>query len=59
MSRLLAVALELVGIATVGGGIGIELSMKADVGFVLITGGSCLIAIGGVLWGKFVRGTRR
>lgn len=56
--RLFPITLELVGIAVVGGGIGIELAMHADIGFVVITGGSCLVAIGGVLWGKFVRSER-
>lgn len=53
--RLIPVCLELFGIAVVGFGIGIEIAMHADIGFVLITTGSCFVAMGGVLWGKFMR----
>jgi len=56
MSRkLLPVALELVGIATIGVGIGVELATHADIGWALVTTGSCLVAVGGVIWGKFTR----
>jgi len=56
MSRkLLPVALELVGIATIGVGIGVELATHADIGWALVTTGSCLVAVGGVIWGKFIR----
>lgn len=47
--------LELVGIATVGGGIGIEIAMKADIGYVIISVGSVLVAGGGIVWGKFIK----
>ena len=53
--KLLPVALELVGIATIGVGIGVELAAHADIGWALVTTGSCLVAIGGVIWGKFTR----
>lgn len=53
--RFVPIALELLGIAVVGFGIGIEVAMHAEVGFILITTGSCLVACGGVLWGKFIR----
>lgn len=55
MTKLLPITLELVGIAVIGTGIGIEVSTGGHVGFVIITGGSCLVAIGGVIWGKFMR----
>jgi len=54
--KLLPIGLELIGIAVIGGGIGIELATGGHIGFILITGGSCLIAIGGIIWGKFIRG---
>lgn len=54
--KLFPITLELVGIAVVGCGIGIELMMREAIGAVIITSGSCLIAIGGVIWGKFMRG---
>jgi hypothetical protein len=27
----------------------------ADVGWAIVTIGSCLVAIGGIIWGKFIR----
>jgi hypothetical protein len=53
--KLLPVALELIGIATIGVGIGVELATQADIGWALVTTGSCLVAVGGVIWGKFTR----
>ena len=53
--KLLPVALELAGIAAIGVGIGVELATHADIGWALVTTGSCLVAIGGVIWGKFTR----
>jgi len=55
---LLPVTLEVTGIAAIGVGIGIELATGADVGWAVVTTGSCLIAIGGVIWGKFIRRER-
>jgi len=59
MRRMFAVTLELCGIVVIGGGIGIEIAMGADIGYMLITGGSCVVAIGGILWGKFERSIRK
>lgn len=53
--KAIPIALELVGIAVIGAGIGVELVTGADTGLVVITVGSCLVASGGVIWGKFVR----
>jgi len=55
MKKLIPVTLELVGITAIGSGIGIELAMQADVGYVVISIGSVLVATGGIIWGKFVR----
>lgn len=57
MSKLfiLATAIEVVGVAVVGAGIGIELAMKADLGYMLVTGGALLIAGGGLIFNKVVR----
>ncbi len=52
---LLPIIIELVGIAAIGIGIGIELAVHADLGWAVVTTGSCLVAIGGVIWGKFLR----
>jgi len=57
--QLLAIVLELVGITIIGTGIGVELISGADVGLVIITIGSCLVASGGIIWGKFIRGSRK
>ena len=50
------IAIELVGISVVGIGIGLELALGGSVYFVVITAGSLLIATGGIIWGKFMRG---
>ncbi len=55
---LLPVTLEVIGIAAIGVGIGIELATHADIGWAVVTTGSCLVAIGGVIWGKFMRRER-
>jgi hypothetical protein len=52
---LIPIVIELVGIAAIGTGIGIELATHADIGWGVMTTGSCLVAIGGVIWGKFMR----
>ena len=54
--KILPILIELTGIATIGVGIGIELATKADAGWVVVTLGSCVVAIGGVIWGKFMKG---
>ena len=53
--KLISIAIELVGIAAIGAGIGVEIVTHADVGWTIVTIGSCLVAIGGVIWGKFIR----
>jgi hypothetical protein len=55
MMQLLAISLELIGITSIGTGIGIELITGADIGIIVITIGSCLVAGGGVIWGKFIK----
>ncbi len=52
---MLPIILELFGIAVIGSGIGIEIALHAEIGYLAITSGSCIVAIGGVLWGKFIR----
>ena len=54
--KLIAITVELFGIAVTGAGIGLELATQADIGWALVTTGSCLVAIGGVIWGKFCQG---
>ena len=59
MIRLIPIALELLGIAAIGTGIGIEIALGADIGYLTITIGSVMVASGGVIWGKFVREEKR
>lgn len=51
-TRLLAAAIECVGITVTGVGIGCELAFGSDLYLVVITVGSCLVSIGGLLWAK-------
>ena len=52
--KLIPILIELTGIAAIGSGIGIEMATHADIGWITVTSGSCLVAIGGVIWGKFM-----
>ena len=54
-TNLLPIALEVIGIAAIGVGVGVELATHANIGWAIVTIGSCLVAIGGVIWGKFMR----
>jgi len=51
-TRLCAVAVECLGIAVTGVGIGCELAFGGHVHLVVITAGSCLVSIGGLIWAK-------
>lgn len=53
--RHLAIALEAIGVVAIIAGITIEATMQADIGFIVITGGSVLIAAGGLLWSKLIK----
>lgn len=53
--RLIPIGIELVGISVIGIGIGLELTQGGEIYLVVITLGSCLVAAGGVIWGKFMR----
>ena len=56
LTKVLAVGFETVGMCIVLAGICIEVYYEADFGFVLITGGSVVVAFGGMLFAKLVRG---
>ena len=56
--HLVPIVIELVGISVIGTGIGLELSQGGEIYLVMITVGSCLVAAGGVIWGKFMHGGR-
>ena len=53
-TKVLAIALEAVGMCIVLGGIVVEVSMHADAGFVAITAGSLIVMGGGLLWAKII-----
>jgi hypothetical protein len=48
-------ALELIGVVCTSAGIGVEISLKADWGYVMITGGALTVGLGGIIWGKFFK----
>lgn len=54
--HLIPILIELIGISTVGIGIGLEIAFGGEAYLVVITVGSLLIATGGIIWGKFMRG---
>ena len=51
----LPIVIELVGISVIGVGIGLELAIGGDIYLAVITIGSCMVAAGGIIWGKFMR----
>ena len=53
--KLIPIVIELVGISTVGIGIGLEIAVGGEAYLVVITVGSLLIATGGIVWGKFIK----
>ncbi len=55
LTRTLAIALEGVGISVIVSGIVVEFVLHADLGYILITGGSLGVAIGGIIFAKFAR----
>lgn len=56
---LTSVIVELIGIITTATGIGLEIAKGGQVYLIIITVGSCLIAGGGILFGKFVKLNRK
>lgn len=54
--RLTAIIIELIGISTIATGIGLEIAKGGAAYLVVITVGSLLVASGGIVWGKFIRG---
>jgi len=55
LTKTLAIALETVGCLVILTGIIIEVSMKAELGFILITSGACIVAFGGMIFAKLLR----
>lgn len=52
---ILCLLLELIGLAATGAGIGMEVALKADWCFVVITGGGLLMGLGGIIFGKVLK----
>ena len=55
--KLIPICIELVGISAVGVGVGLEVAFGGEIYLITITVGSCLVAAGGIIWGKFMRKT--
>lgn len=53
--KLVAIVIELLGIAIGSTGIGVEVATGAEIGYVLITIGAVLVASGGVIWAKMYK----
>jgi hypothetical protein len=54
ISKTLAIALETVGVCAILLGVGIEVYYEADIGFIAITSGSAVVAVGGMIFAKLV-----
>jgi len=52
---IIAAVIELVGVSAVATGLGIELALGADVGYMVITGGSLIVTAGGILYSKILK----
>jgi len=55
LTKTLAIALETVGCVIILTGIAIEVSLGAELGYILITVGSLGIAFGGMVFAKLLR----
>jgi len=55
MTRTLAIALEAVGCCVIVGGIAIEVSMGADIGYIVITAGALATVFGGMVFAKLLK----
>jgi len=53
--KRVAIAVEVVGCVLIPCGILYEMSSGADLGYGIISAGSVLIAVGGLLWSKILR----
>jgi hypothetical protein len=58
LSYAFPVTVELTGVLILILGIAVEITTKADLGHYLISIGSCLIAVGSILWSKIFRPKR-
>ena len=52
---VMCVLIEVIGIAVTAAGIGVELATHAGLGWAMMSVGSFILAIGGLIWGKCVK----
>ncbi|MBA7629849.1 hypothetical protein ES703_37356 [subsurface metagenome] len=52
LTKTLAIALETVGCVIILTGIAIEVSLRAHLGYILITSGACIVAVGAMIFAK-------
>lgn len=52
--KVIAALIEMVGISVTSIGVGYEAAYKADLGYLIVTMGSVIIAMGGLLYAKVV-----
>jgi len=52
--KLIAALIEIVGISVTSIGVGYEAAYKADLGYLIITVGSIIIATGGLIYAKIL-----
>jgi len=55
LSIAVPIAIELTGIIAIAIGVAVELTTKADIGYIAISIGGILIAIGEFVWAKVLR----
>ncbi|MBA7544714.1 hypothetical protein ES705_37075 [subsurface metagenome] len=55
LTKTLAIALETVGCVVILTGIAIEVSLRAPLGYILITSGACIVAVGAMIFAKLVK----
>lgn len=55
LTKTLAIAFETVGCVIILTGIAVEVSMRAPLGYILITSGACIVAAGGMIFAKLLR----
>jgi len=55
LTKTLAIAFEAVGCLVVLTGIIIEVSLRAALGYILITSGACIVAVGAMIFAKLMR----
>lgn len=52
---LIPIIIEVVGIAIVATGVGVEIATGATHGYIIISIGSLMVAGGALIWAKFIR----